>query len=299
VSSWTAHIASHVEDHQLEAEHVVCPICSSNKFTKIGIVQRDPIVRLNECANCFGAWTSRFPKQEFLDRYYRDFYSKRSESITFDDGDRFAAHLYDLFGFSTKMNRVRILDFGGGDGSIAVGLAKAGLGKSWESAEVIVVDPGASRCESTNANVSIDSISSLDKVEGEFQIVIASAIVEHLPNPRFVLEQLFSLLALSGQIYFRTPYITPFVRLLGDRFNALYPAHLLDLGRKFWNKVPVLLGVESRVVRRFSKPSIVETRFTNYPLRSMASYALKFPFYVGIRSFPFVGGWEAVFEKRA
>ncbi len=75
-----------------------------------------------------------------------------------------------------------------------------------------------------------------------------------------------------------------------------YPAHLHDLGRGFWNGILGRLALDSQYRIRHSATSIVETVFSEAPVRTVAAHALKLPSHL-FPSWPFVGGWEVVFER--
>ena len=67
-----------------------------------------------------------------------------------------------------------------------------------------------------NANDSrgifIKGFKSLDEIanESKYDFVLASAILEHLKNPRADMERLFEAMKPEGLFYARTPYMFPF-----------------------------------------------------------------------------------------
>lgn len=243
------------------------------------------------------------PTNAALDSYYADYFksplsSASHEKITIDDHRRFGVYLASRFGKHLNRKHVRILDFGGGDGAISYYvsclLVKAGV----ESVELMIVDYNETPVRSQDERIRIDRKSTLEEIgASRFDIVIASAIIEHIPQPAGVLHSLLGSLEAGGVFYARTPCIVPLMRLLrlvGLRIDFTYPAHVHDLGQDFWETYFRKPGFEMLV----SKPSIVETTLKRHFLRTIVAYALKAPWYLFGRNYRLVGGWE-VFVKKA
>ena len=198
--------------------------------------------------------------------------------------------------------RLDILDFGGGDGSLSYYLADAFRKGAAESVRIVVVDYETQVRESFSPAISIQSAPSLDAVaDAQFDVVLASAVLEHIPYPRRELVQLLNAVQPGGKFYARTPAIVPLFRILrgfGVPCDFTYPAHVHDLGPAFWGRILSFLPVERESYRLISQgPSPVETAFRQFPLRTAAAYLLKAPGYLFRGSYPFAGGWEAVFER--
>ena len=103
----------------------------------------------------------------------------------------------------------------------------------------------------------------------------------------------------NGIMYFRTPYIYPLYRWLkriGVEYDTLFPAHIWDLGGKWWRKLPQMLGLGANIKIIASRPSIVEKSFKSHFFIALASYLLKAPWFI-CHMWPFVGGWEAIYKK--
>ena len=107
------------------------------------------------------------------------------------------------------------------------------------------------------------------------------------------MQRLFALIADGGYFYARTPYVVPLTRLM-PRLDLTYPGHVHDMGMDFWDKVTDAFDFPG--VQIESRPSLVETSFTQAPARTFAAYALKAPARI-VRSWPFVGGWEVVLRR--
>jgi len=235
-----------------------------------------------------------------LAAYYDGYYVHATGKITFDNPARFARHIFGFIGRAPR-SEFRILDFGGGDGALSTALTELLLPAGVRRATIDLVDREEPAPASQPLAVSIRHARALTDIsEPGYDLVLASAIIEHLPEPRPDLTRLFDFLRPGGLLYARTPWMAPIFRIcapLGLPFDFTYPAHVHDLGREFWENLTTSLSLDnSRYRLRHSSPSIVETAFSQAPLRSLVAYAMKAPW----RVFPgwcFIGGWEVVFER--
>jgi hypothetical protein len=136
---------------------------------------------------------------------------------------------------------------------------------------------------------------------GSYDVVILSAVLEHMKNPMDVLARCVQCLGTPGLLYVRTPYVVPLMttaRRLGVEVDFTYPAHLHDLGAPFWNRVDEwwpALSPRDRVLA--SRPSPVESGVRTAPLRTGLSAALKVASRVTPPLRRFVGGWEWVVAR--
>lgn len=280
-----------------------CPICLSTQTrTKEFYIQRDPDVILLKCNNCKGCSTSRMPTDKALGDYYGSYYKPQDLKITFHNVERFGSHIYEMINkeFSSK-KVLRILDFGGGDGSLGISLSKM-LSLGRESIEVVLVDYNKED-PFEDGIVRFNSYQHVHEVIGAFDIILASAVLEHIPSLHKVLQQLFSILRSGGSFYARTPYMVPFKRLI-KRLDFTFPAHVHDLGPDFWNRLPQLVPLTCEL--QISRAAIVETQWKEAILRTLIAYLLKLPSRVEelfsgkvlLRPFwRYVGGWEVLLKK--
>ena len=137
---------------------------------------------------------------------------------------------------------------------------------------------------------------------GVYDLVIASAVIEHVPAARQFLTELLNRIRPGGCFYARTPYVAPLLRLLPG-FDFTFPGHVHDLGPAFWASVPDVF--DSRLRIRHFQTSLVETSCRENPARAALAHALKLPsrFETIFRQrptrlmWPYVGGWEVVLER--
>ncbi len=278
-----------------------CPICgyTGNRRPVIAL-QDTPPVHLLECL-CGCSSASQMPRDEVLREYYKGYYAAKDGTATFDGSDRFAGHLFRSLGVAPK-NTIRILDFGGGvDAVVSRSLARRFIQRGTRSVEITLVDYNAS-CPREWGAITVDCYQSVPEAtpSSGFDIVVASAIVEHIPYPRDIMLRLLNSLGVDGRAYFRTPSMSSIIKaaaLFGMRIDFTFPAHVHDMGQPFWENVLATLGVSSAFRLTRSQPSIVETEFLAHPTRTVIAHAFKWPWFVLRRHYSMVGGWEAVFAR--
>jgi 2-polyprenyl-3-methyl-5-hydroxy-6-metoxy-1,4-benzoquinol methylase len=244
------------------------------------------------------------PTEVALARYYATYYENATTKVTADIPGRLAEHLFRLCRphlDDDPSRSFRVLDYGGGDGSISVELARKLNAHGVERVEIALIDYEKQVRDHDRERIRIEAMTGLEEVrDASMDMVIASAVLEHLPRPREVLEALLEALKPGGVFYARTPYIAPLASLLarfGIEIDFTYPAHLHDLGHKFWSRCLATTGRQRGYAIVRSTPSIVETSFGRHFLRSLAATLLKLPGYVFKASYPYVGGWEVVIRR--
>jgi hypothetical protein len=91
----------------------------------------------------------------------------------------------------------------------------------------------------------------------------------------------------------------PLARVIG-KFDLTYPAHVHDMGSGFWNRFVQTFGLQADLI--VSRPSPIETAFSEAPARTIAAFIMKLPsrFELAVRHprpidpiWTLVGGWEA------
>ena len=255
------------------------------------------------CADCEGCSASRMPKPEALDTYYGSFYSEADRHVTMGDPARFARHVVGSMPDLTRRPALRVLDFGGGDGSLALAIVqrvrKLANRKIPASIEIVDYEPPAH--VDTEA-IRIVGRRTLSEISGAYDLILASAILEHIPDAYASINRLLGAATAETFMYARTPYVLPFARMIRG-LDVLYPAHVHDMGSAFWGKFVRTFQVEADLIR--SAPSFVETTFSQAPLRTALAYLLKWPAHIEIllgRSqvprWKWVGGWEVVVRFR-
>lgn len=248
---------------------------------------------------CYSA--SRMPRSEVLQDYYACYYAMSQDTATFEGSDRFGVHLFGMLQ-SSQRDVMRFLDFGGGvDATLSRSVARQFIGRGTGRVAIALVDGNAS-CHRDWGPITVDCYRELHDAGQNFDIVVASAIIEHIPYPRSILIALLTSLRVGGGIYFRTPAVSSIIRLtssFGARLDFTYPEHVHDMGQAFWEKVLPSLGLNHSFSLVRSRPSIIQSQFSSDPIRTTIAHIAKLPWYILRSHYTMVGGWEAVIIRTA
>ncbi len=174
-----------------------CYLCSSTQFRdRDGEVRDDPALKIVECLDC--GLVSLSSLDHIQTGHYEaggmhgdsviplDSWLRETEA---DDGRRF-----DML--RSEIANRRVLDFGCGAAGF---LLKA----QSMAASVAGVEPETRVRKHWEGRIPIHS--DLDEAGGEFDLITAFHVVEHLPDPRVVLRQLSAALAMSGRLVVEVP----------------------------------------------------------------------------------------------
>ncbi len=298
------HAGAHVGEDELLPADPRCPLCLATEArSPVLQVQANPDVHMLSCSRCGGFSASRLPTGQTLRRYYSRYYVPGGPTVTFDGPVRFARHLIGEAGPFLHGEDVSILDFGGGGGDLSRAVAALLLARGTVRVGIDLVDYQSAPCQPEGEPIAVRRHETLAGVAGQrFDLVMASAVLEHVPYPRPVLVDLLAAVRPGGVFYARTPSVVPLFRILRFlhlRYDFTYPAHLHDLGQTFWERILPCLERDAAsfaIVR--SRPSIVETMFRRHPARTAAAYVLKSPWYLFPRHYRLVGGWEILIQRK-
>lgn len=300
------HSTKHLLEDELLEESSVCVFCGNKDRRAVFQLQQLPDVWLLKCSDCCCASASRMPTPQALHDYYTAYYkspnASKSDQVTFDAPERFGRHLARHIRVpSEEVSAFRILDFGGGDGAVALATGKVLLLNGISAIHITVVDYNDTVVSSGDPAVTIQRVSALDQLnDDQFNLVIASAVIEHIPNASRTINSLLEKLCAGGTLYARTPHSLPFVKLaqrLGGKYDFTFPAHVHDMGQDFWESYATKQLGEI-VTLLVSKPSIVQTTFRLHFLRTLVATCLKSLWYIFGHRHTFVGGWEVFLQKR-
>jgi 2-polyprenyl-3-methyl-5-hydroxy-6-metoxy-1,4-benzoquinol methylase len=318
------------EENYLEGVFEGCPFCGSRSIKNIGSIQPSPDIniytdflniigtRLSNrplpditiftCTNCHIGFFNPQPTEKFLKEFYTGYFmgdTSRRKKITRTrkiDHTRLVSHLTKYLGNLSPRETVRILDFGGGDGAVSQCLGQYLLSSGIAKKINITVVDYHTVTDINENSISQHSFETLDLIplSDEFDIVIASAILEHLKNPRAIISLLLQKMAEQGIFYARTPYTFPFYKgfkKFGITFGMPYPAHLFDMGSYFWSDLLKTLNLSSDFRMKESHTSLVHAEFRKNPLLNILTHLVKLPSYIVGKWYPYSGGWEVVIER--
>lgn len=292
-----------------------CQWCAGTDRHAIATIQLEPQVFLLECVARMACSASRMPTPQSLDSYYDGYYDGQSHTevvkvarpvgrVTIGDTAKMGMHLARCFSCSTGKTSIRILDFGGGDGLLAVLAAENILAANSGVREVSVsvVDYNTHMHQPSNSAIRVEKYAQLDELPCVvYDFVIASAILEHIPEGAAVLRQILDRVSPGGSLYIRTPFAAPFMRvakMLGKSWDFTFPAHVHDLGQNFWERYFTTSGFDQTFVIKSSRPSIVQASMREHPLEALTSHFFKLPWHFLGKAWTFVGGWEITVVRR-
>ena len=246
------------------------------------------------------------PNERVLEKYYSQYYADSRLRTTISNLDYFARRIAAPMSDLTRSNAIRILDYGGGDGSLAEAVAREIMGKSGKNHDVQIdlVDYEAPGVFS-DRRITIRGHKDLSDVEGDYDLILASAVLEHIPRVNEVIRRLLASARPGAYFYARTPFMIPLARLIG-KFDLTYPAHVHDMGSSFWNRFTQTFDLKADLI--VSRPSLIETKFSEAPARTVAAFIMKLPSHLELavrRPRPvdpywtLVGGWEVVLRFHA
>lgn len=253
-----------------------------------------------ECRRCRGCSASHMPKDDVLAKYYAQYYADTELKTTTSNAAYFAHHVMAPMTGLKPAGALRILDYGGGDGSVAYAIARRLLGGSGDrDIQIDVVDFEAPRAPG-EGRITLRGCKDLGEVGGDYDLILASAVLEHVPQVNAVIRGLAALARPGTYFYARTPFMIPLARLIGT-FDLTYPAHVHDMGSSFWNRFVQTFELQAETI--VSRPSLIETTLLEAPARTIAAFAMKLPSHLELalrRPRPadpiwtLVGGWEVI-----
>jgi len=243
-------------------------------------------------------------KDNVLNEYYSKYYSDpseihKSEGITHDDPKAFSKHIFRLLKIQSQ--NIKILDYGGGSGILSYLIAKQLLNQC-SNIEITIIDYSNEKLvNSDTKNIQVNKTSP-DKLseltQGGYTLIIASAVIEHVFYSGTLIKQLLNSMDKGGYLYIRTPYIFPLYKFLlnfGIEIDLLFPQHVHDFSKKFFEKLPNTMNTMNLKVVN-SQPGFFEYSFKKHFFQALLSRIIRFP-YTFNKNYPFVGGWEIIYRN--
>lgn len=234
-------LADHlVEDNDEEARS--CNLCGSQSYktvhskgedstipegytiTRDVNSQSDEIVR---CLNCGLVYTLSSENRDSLLKEYNDM---EDELYLREASGRRRAAIRTLKGISALKGKGRLLEIGSCTGLLLDEARRLG----WE---VTGIEPSRWAADyarnNFNLNVIAKSIEEANPPKGHFDVVVMIDLLEHLIDPKSVLEKVRQLLKSDGVIYIATPDIESLAaRILNNRWWGIKRHHLYYFSRR-------------------------------------------------------------------
>src|SRR5688572_24383599 len=201
-------------NHLLESDLVdcsrFCPICNSTSERRPAFqLQSAPEVHLLRCKACWGYSSSHMPTSDYLSGYYKRFYPNGERRVTFIGALRFARHILGAIPRDHWNNSVRILDFGSGDGSLSQAIAQCLVSENIRRRVQLLLVDSQPPANFSDERIIVRHVATFEQIVGEYDLVLASSVLEHIPKLNPVLQCLFAAVAKHGYFYARTPSVVP------------------------------------------------------------------------------------------
>ena len=274
-----------------------CLYCGNDGQNNNLILQKNPLVKMIKCSNCKLAYANQMPKELFLKNLYDPKIYKSSLTNNLENTKKLAEKIYKELEFKHK--NIKILDYGGGNGELSKQLIELFI-KNNINAESLVVDIYNNI---KGEKIYFKSVEEFKTDQKDYDIILASAVLEHLPNFIDVLENLLSKLANEGYFYCRTPWEFELSKLM-KFYKIKWPRHLYDIGGHFWVNFFKNKNDFDIILSETSITEINKKKKLRYFIAQFLKNISKFEFYmkknkVSLPKWPFVGGWDLIVKKNA
>lgn len=199
-----------------------CPACANKRAASHGFKFGFEILACMECRTLYTDHLPAAAEGENYDEYYTDanlsvpeFLNQRVEEI--------------VGGFDGFRRTNRLLDIGFGSGYLLKAAAKLGWGVFGQE----VSRPAVEQARSFGFEVFHGDLVEAEYPDSHFDVVTASEIIEHLPDPGVVLREVARILRPGGLLWATTPFARSLsFRLMKLEWSILSPPEHVQLYSK-------------------------------------------------------------------
>ena len=249
---------------------ICCPVCGSQNNSYIenicsnlrimGTSFLDKDVNIVACRDCGCVFLQSENTQEMYLDYYTSDYSKAPRYYDmFDksDVDDYFEHIYREISKVTK-DRVRVLDFGGSWGELALYLKNRN--SNWN---VDVLDPNEkcnlSAVEKGLTVIRASSIDFSEKVNEKYDVIIMNHIAEHICNLKETMHYLRNFLFDEGLVFFEIPDAEDYATNIAPPYMYLTYEHVVHMSVNDVMNLAELTGYRVCNIQKYYK------KVSNYP----------------------------------
>jgi SAM-dependent methyltransferase len=196
-----------------------CPACDSERHRERG--EKNGF-QMFSCTECGTLYTSALPDSD-SEQDYNEYYGEGNLSVP----DFINQRLDEIMaGFSGYRQSGRLLDVGFGAGTILDAAARAG----WNAMGVEVSETAVEHARSRGYDVFCGELAEARYADNYFDVVTASEVLEHVPNPRAMLDEIARILRPGGLLWATTPHGKGLSsRVLGLKWSTISPPEHLHL----------------------------------------------------------------------
>jgi len=196
-----------------------CPACAEESGDKRGEKNGFQLISCGNCGTLY-AYYSAGTREDFnYDAYYHEANLSVPAFIT--------QRLDEIFSEFASFRRTnRLLDIGCGAGSLLQAARRAG----WEAEGTEISPPAIEQARDAGFKVFHGDLVEAKYPDGYFDVVAASEILEHLPDPQAMLGEIARVLRPGGLFWGTTPHGQGLsARVLGHKWSTIAPPEHLHL----------------------------------------------------------------------
>src|ERR1700741_936127 len=206
-------------DPRTEKKLRACAACGSSDAQTLGIKNELDILSCRNCATVYTTYSPWYSSEYYYVSYYPEaslspppFVQTRLEEITAE--------------FSPYRQTNRLLDIGCGAGNLMVAARKNG----WDAHGLDVSPNAVNHVRSLGFEVFQGELQQASLPSAHFDVITAAEILEHLSEPRVLLEEVARLLRPGGLFWTTTPPARGLSgRVLGLKWRCIWPPEHLQL----------------------------------------------------------------------
>lgn len=171
----------------------MCPACGGTRARSLGFVDDIAILRCTGCRSLVAHLTKADDEQDYQDYYHEGNLSPPQVVV-----DRLASIFAE---FDSYRRRNTLLDVGFGDGTGLLAARRAG----WQAQGVEVADSAIQPARDEGFEVFHGVVEEAGYEEGAFDVVVLSEVLEHVVNPKHLLQSVHRVLRQGGLLWVTTP----------------------------------------------------------------------------------------------
>jgi SAM-dependent methyltransferase len=196
-----------------------CAACGSNDAQPLGNKHGLEVVSCRKCSTVYTPYSPWYSSEFYYETYYKAeslsapaFVQTRLEEITSE--------------FSSYRQTNRLLDIGCGAGSLLAAAQKNG----WQGQGLDVSPNAVKHVRELGFEVFQGELREAQFPSQHFDVITAAELLEHLPEPRLLLDEVARLLRPGGLFWTTTPHARGLsARVLGLKWRCIWPPEHLQL----------------------------------------------------------------------
>lgn len=198
---------------------VACVACGSKDRQPLGMKNELELLRCRNCATLYTPYSPWYSSEYFYEVYYPEqslsppaFVQTRLEEIT--------------DGFSSYRKENRLLDIGCGAGNLLLAARKNG----WNAQGLDVAEQATEHVRLLGFEVFHGELQQAQFPSQHFDVITAAEILEHLSDPRLLVQEVARILRPGGLFWTTTPHARGLsARVLGLQWRCIWPPEHLQL----------------------------------------------------------------------